>query len=142
MDFLFELTIPAQTTENAPVEQVVNVGAGVIVKCEVGFPEGLAALARARVRQALTPRYPSNQGAWYHWDDYIYETPDHLVIKKGDPPLTLCGWNEDDSYPHTITFRFITLPVSVVDAGAKGEKYLKRLVDLFTPKRLREPNNG
>ena len=137
MDFLFELTIPATTTEAEPVEQKIDIGAGVIVKCEVGFPEGLGALARARVRQALTPRYPSNQGAWYHWDDYIYETPDHLLIKKGDPPLTLVGWNEDDSYPHTITFRFIILPKEVAEYWMRQEKTLGKLVTLLTPKRWR-----
>jgi len=142
MDFLFELTIPANTTEDAPTETDVNIGSGVVVKCEVGFPEGLGALARARVRQALTPRWPSNQGAWYHWDDHIYETPDHLIVKKGDSPFTLMGWNEDDSYAHTITFRFIVLPIAVVEHWMRTETTLKRLVDLMTPKRWKAPDNG
>lgn len=138
MDFLFELAIPANTTEDAPVERDVDIGAGVIIKSEVGFPKGLGALAHARVRQVLTPRYPSNQGAWYHWSNYIYETADHLLIKKGDPPLTLVGWNEDDSYPHTITFRFIILPKEVVEHWMRTETSLRRLVDLLTPKRWRD----
>jgi len=137
VDHLFELTIPAQTTEDAPVERDIDIGSGVIIKCEVGFPEGLGALTRARVRQALTPRYPSNQGAWYHWDDHIYETPDHLIVKKGDSPFTLMGWNEDDTFPHTITFRFIILPKEVAEYWMRQEKTLGKLVTLLTPKRWR-----
>ena len=36
-------------------------------------------------------------------------------VDLADEPyaLTLRGWNDDDSFPHTVTFRFALLPLSV-----------------------------
>jgi len=115
VDFIYDLTIQPNTTKANPLWQDVDIGAGVVHFVSVQFPRGCAGLAHGRVRQALTPRWPSNEGADYNWDNYIHEIREHFLIKKGDAPLTLVGWNEDDFFPHTITFRFSILPQEIME---------------------------
>lgn len=115
MDHIFDLTIPANRTEAVPLELDVDIGAGVVHFVTVQFPRGCAGLAHGRVRQALTPRWPSNEGGDYNWDNYIHEIREHFLIKKGDAPLTLVGWNLDDTFPHTLTFRFSVLPQEIME---------------------------
>lgn len=131
MDFIYDLTIPAKRTQAVPLEQEVDIGAGVVHFVTIQFPKGCAGLAHGRVRQALTPRWPSNEGADYNWDNYIHEVKEHFLIRKGDAPLTLVGWNEDDTFPHTLTFRFSILPEEVMEPWRAQIGMLDKLLMLL-----------
>ncbi len=131
MDFLYDLTIPATTTKTAPLEQDVDIGTGIVHFVSVQFPRGCAGLAHGRVRQALTPRWPSNEGADYNWDNYIHEIREHFLINKGDAPFTLIGWNEDDAFPHTLTFRFSILPQEIREPWRVQQGVLDTLLKLL-----------
>lgn len=137
MDFVFDLTIPANTTEASPTEQDVDLGAGVVHYVTIQFPRGCAGLAHGRVRQALTPRWPSNEGIDYNWDNYVHEIREHFLIKKGDAPFTLVGWNADDFFPHVITFRFSILPQEIMEPWKVQEGVLDSLLRLLGVKKAR-----
>lgn len=112
MFYEFRLTIPANTSRAEPAEDVVEVSPGRVVAVEIQFPPGCAALAHVAVLQELHQLWPTNPDGDIAADGAsISFQEDHLLDQ---PPfqLTLRGWNEDDTYPHTITFRFNVLPVS------------------------------
>lgn len=131
MDHVFDLTIPANTTEAVPLELDVDIGEGVVHFVTVQFPRGCAGLAHGRVRQALTPRWPSNEGVDYNWVNYVHEIREHFLIKKGDAPFTLVGWNEDDTFPHTLTFRFSILPQWIMEPWRATMGILDTLLKLL-----------
>jgi hypothetical protein len=106
MFYEFALTIPANTPATSPLEQTVQLSPGTISYVEIQFPRGTVGLVHVRVRRTLHQVWPTNpdgdiaaEGVNVSWsDDY----------DLSEPPfeLTLSGYNLDDSFPHTITFRF------------------------------------
>ena len=138
MDFIFDLTISANTTKVNLTELEIDVGAGVVHLVEIGFPRGCAGLAHAVVRQGLHQVWPTNPDGDYNWDNYVYQIREHYLIEGGDAPLVLQGWNDDDTFPHTITFRFSVLPVEVMEPWRAQEGLLRRFLGAFG----RKPKEG
>jgi hypothetical protein len=106
MFYEFKLTIPANTPATDPTEQTVQLSPGIISHVELQFPRGTVGLVHVVVRRALHQVWPTNpdgdiaaEGINVSWaDDY----------DLSEPPfeLTLSGYNLDDTFDHTITFRF------------------------------------
>lgn len=131
MDYVYDLTIPANTAQMAPVELELPAIEGVIHQFEVGFPKGCAGLVHAMVRRGVHQVWPSNPDSDYNWDNHVYETREHLRMLRRSAPLVLQGWNEDDTFPHTVTFRFGILPASILEAAPESVSWLKKLVKLW-----------
>ncbi len=106
MFYELPLTIPANTPAAAPVEDTLELSPGTITYVELQFPRGCVSLVHVKVRRGLHQVWPSNpdgdvagENANISWaDDYDLTEPPHQ--------LTLSGYNLDDTFPHTITFRF------------------------------------
>ncbi len=129
MLYEFDLTIPANTTQAAPTTLEAHVSAGNVTQVEVQIPLGCKGLTHVQVLDSTHQLWPSNPDANIKGDDArIVWREDHDM---DDFPYTLIlrGWNEDDSYPHTITFRFAMLPPSVKEAAREPSGLLGRIAE-------------
>lgn len=100
-------------SEDAPIRQQVPLVRGIIQPIEVIFPPGPAGLVGIRAYQGSHQLVPQRDTSWLIGDDITY--PHHTPIDLLSPPytITLEGYNEDDTYDHTIIVRFsITVPVT------------------------------
>jgi len=131
VDFVFDLTIPENTSQSAPVEQEIELPEGVIHHVDVGFPRGCAGLAHVIVRRGAHQVWPSNPDGSYHWDSFVYALREHYPVERGEAPLVLVGWNDDDTFPHTITFRFSVLPVEIMEPWRVQQGILDHLLQLL-----------
>lgn len=98
-----ELTIPANTKEATPVSSTMTLMEPYVRVINVTIPEGHKFLARLFIISRGLQLVPSpGSGA-----KYIRGNDDKLAIpinrRLEGPPyeVTVSGWNEDDTYPHT-----------------------------------------
>ena len=117
---LFEasITIPANTTESDPTEEICQIRHGIITKIMVRPRPGHAALAHCvilhhEIQIAPTDRSTSLSGDTFpiDWEEYYesYQPPYELKIK---------GWNDDDTYEHTFDIFVAILPRKAIIATA------------------------
>ena len=109
MFYVFAVTIPANTAATAPVEQHVDLVPGVIHRVELQFPRGCVGLVHVQVWQEFHQLFPTNPGADFATDGFIIAWNDAHELVDGQARLTLRAWNLDDTFPHTIPFRFAVL---------------------------------
>lgn len=97
------VTIPAQTLETAPVQAEFAIHPGRIDRCWVGFPPGCYGLAHVVLYHWPYQLVPGSLTQSLAWNNLVFDLP--LAYDVGAEPyaLTVIGWNDDDSYAHTIT---------------------------------------
>lgn len=106
MFYSFDVVLPASTTEASPVEVEAEMVPGSIHRVEVQFPLRCAGLAHLRILHALHQVWPGNPGGSLAGDGAIVAWDEHWLLDQEPFALILQGWNDDDSFPHTITVRF------------------------------------
>ena len=135
MYYDFTLTIPANTTERALKKDTVKLTHGIIHRVEVEFPSGCGGLVHVKVLQALHQAFPTNPEGNFSSDGYTISFRDHYKLLSEPYQLTLSGWNEDDTYPHTITFRFGLLPPYILEPWLALTQLTDWLKKLFLRRR-------
>lgn len=110
MDYVFVLTIPANTLITAPVSTSLRIPQGEIVELRLDFPTGSAGLANVRLFATALQIYPSNLGGYYRGDGVVYLIRDRYPLKEVLQEVKLEGYNEDDTYSHTITVGLTVIP--------------------------------
>lgn len=113
--------------------------AGVITFVEVQFPRGCAGLVHASVRLGLHQLWPTNQDGAITGDDARVSWDEQYPITAAPFTLRLVATNADDTFPHTVTFRFAELGISEYDAqlaGLRALQYLDRWFALRNPPRV------
>ena len=106
MFYDFSFTIPANTPITAQVTRTCLVSPGCVDRVMVIFPTGCAALVHVRILRATHQLWPSNlDGAFASESEFLDFVENYPL---DDPPFEfiLSGWNEDDTYSHTIIVRF------------------------------------
>lgn len=136
MFYEFAVTAPPSTSSEDPVIETVNLVPGVITFVEVQFPRGCAGLVHASVRNALHQVWPTNQDGDIAGDDARVSWDEQYDLDAEPYALSLVVWNEDDTFPHTVSFRFAE--INAVDFAAQLEglhalQYLNRWFALRTP---------
>lgn len=111
MFYRYKLEIPQQTLESDPEELEIKLPRGTIHRVEIGFPDGCFALAKVQIWHEERQIWPSNLKAWFAWNNYNIPIDENYELIEDFNILRLVGYNDDDSYPHIIVFRF----------GVKGE---------------------
>jgi len=125
MFYDFTITIPKNTPETAPVEVEAKLNEGTIRYVEVAFPPGPAALAHLQIWDGLHQVWPTNPGGSFAWNDYTIKFDDEYVIQNPMNILTLVGWNEDDSFDHTITVRFKVEPAATTIGLERRAQFIR-----------------
>jgi len=105
MLYVLALTIPITATESSPYEEELKLTDGVITHVEVEFPAGCAGLAHSYARQGIHQVFPTNPDGDLCSDNHVIAWNDYEDLDTDPRVLTIGGWNLDDTYPHTITWR-------------------------------------
>lgn len=98
--------IPANTPAASPAEATALLNRGVVTGVQVQIPSGCMGLARAQIWRGASQIWPSTPGAYFSGDGDVIRWFDDYEM--ADEPLffTIRAWNIDDTYSHTLTFRF------------------------------------
>lgn len=129
MLFRHPLTIPANTTRTRPVTALVTVVHGTLRHVSISFPPGAVALARVIVLRHEHQIIPANTGAYLAWDNLTISWPEDIDIHEVPYQLKLAGWNLDDTYEHTIVFRFDILETKRQRIGQLAARLLGTRVE-------------
>jgi len=106
MFYEFAISVPKSTTQGTPKTQKLRLAHGVIHRVEVQFPIGTQALAHARLEHHSFGGLPTNPQGNFCSDGYIIPVDEYLEFFSAPYEVTAILWNDDDTYAHTITFRF------------------------------------
>ena len=106
MFYSFDLVIPANTTEASPLRLDVEMAPGTVHRVEVQIPRGVRGLARTRALHALHQVWPANPDGSLTGDDVLIAWTEEWELDEEPFALTLEGWNTDDTFSHTLTWRF------------------------------------
>jgi hypothetical protein len=131
MMYEFRLTVPANTTAANPLVLPVNLAPGRIVAMAVQFPALCSGFAHAQILESLYVHWPSNPDADICADAAIIAWQESYDLDPTAPRLRLVGWNLDDTWPHTITFRINVLPAADIAEQGRALKALGFLADWY-----------
>jgi len=104
--YSFELELPADTSEDAPVELKANLTWGVITHVEIEFPPGCAGLAKVAILHRRRQVWPTNIDEWFYSDGRIISWEEYFELLEAPFELTILGYNDDDTFQHTPIVRF------------------------------------
>ena len=111
MFYVKPLVIPAHTTEANPLREELALTYGIINRVEVEFPIGCAGLAHVYVLYHEFQLYPSNPDSSFAGDGFTIAFDDNFPIVETPHVVDIVGWNEDDTFDHTVTIRInVKLP--------------------------------
>jgi len=126
MFYDFSLTIPANTPQSSPQRQRIKLTQGVIHKVEIQFPSGCAGLVHVLIRDLEQQVWPTNRDGSFASDNYVISFIEFYELKEPPYEFELEGWNEDDTFDHTITFRFGVLPREALEPYREQMSFLER----------------
>ena len=106
MYYSFDLTVPASTAETAPLVDEVELVPGTVTRVELQFPRGCVGLVHVKVFHAAHQVWPSNPGGAIAGDGSLVGWAEQWELDDKPSGLRLVAWNDDDTFPHTVTFRF------------------------------------
>ena len=121
------ITIPADTLKSAPTEVELRVTQGIIHRIELEFPRGCAALAHVALYYHEHQFSPTNPDGDYASDGYVIPINDLLPLDSAPYTIEIRGWNDDDSYSHTIRVRMGILRPEQLGLGTPRPGILTRL---------------
>ena len=111
MIYIKELDVPANTTIDNPCNVELGLVQGVITEVNILFPIGCRGLVGVRIYDFEHIVWPSNPDHWLIADGETIEWQDDYMMSGYPNVLRLEGYNLDDSYTHTVYFRFVALPL-------------------------------
>lgn len=150
MLFVWEIVVPKNTTRDNPEIRQLFLASGIITWFSVLFPPGCAGLAHCAIYHQAHQIVPSKvsatervtpAGMTVHevldlsGDTFPIEWTDYYELYGVPYMLEVRCWNEDDTYPHTITIRIAVLPRKAIIALAIVDA-LKGVVGVLSPKRI------
>lgn len=117
-----ELTIPAGTAENAPVEAILKVTYGIIHHVEVEFRSGTDFTAWVKLRQREATLFPTNPDGWFKADGRAIVFNDYCPVHAAPFEIKILGVAPSSTYPHTVYVRIGILPQEALDpmTGLRG----------------------
>lgn len=112
MIYVEHLKIPANTPSTLPLTAVIPIIAGTITRIDIQFPPGVNALAHVKLLWGLYQLFPSNEQGDFSTGAETITWNENIDVTTEPLQLTMVGWNEDDTYDHTITVRVVLQPAS------------------------------
>jgi len=132
MFYEYRLTVPANTPAAMPLVQEVTLAPGRIIAMAVQLPDRCVGLVHAQIWEGLYRHWPSNPDSDISGDNVVVAWQEVFDLDPTAPRLRLAGWNLDDSYPHTITFRINVIPQATIEEQAHALEALQYLYRWFT----------
>jgi hypothetical protein len=106
MFFDVALTIPANTPALVPLIQEVTLPPGVIQQVDVQFPLGCVGLVHTLCRRGSHQVWPTNDSGNFSSNGQTITWAEDYELNDAPFVLRLFGWNTDDTFPHTVSWRF------------------------------------
>ncbi len=128
------VTFPAGQTEATKTIKHFSINKGWIYRAWIIFPPGCAGLTKVRVEHQGHPIIPVNKSDYIKADNYTFELPMFFEVKSEPFLITFEGWNEDDTYDHTITLMFLVLPKAFILPVGAVEGIMESLSNLIINK--------
>ena len=104
------LTIPPQTARADPVTATFTIPKGIVNRITLLFPSGCAALAHIQVYHNEFQVWPTTPEKSFVGDGTYIDFEERYVLPEAWNSITVLGWNEDDSYDHTVNVWIGVLP--------------------------------
>ncbi len=114
----FDVTIPANTLEIAPTEQLVSLLKGTLTGIELVFKPGCAHLVQIQIFDELLQVAPANRGGAFNGDNDIIRFSMNYPLVDDPFRLLIRGWSDGTLFPHTIIARFDVEPGDTDDKSA------------------------
>lgn len=106
MFFSVDVTVPASTAEASPATADVLLPPGVIQQVDVQFPAGCVGLVHTFCSRGANQLWPTNPDGDFASNGFTISWQEDLELNDAPFRLHVVAWNLDDTYPHTITWRF------------------------------------
>ncbi len=113
MLFPVKVTVPANTLKTAAQETKVSLPRGVLSRIEFRFPPGPQFLLHLQLLYGSTVFSPFGADYDVAGDDEGVEDHPSLELPSDPTEVTVRGWNDDDSYPHSAIVRIEVVPEDV-----------------------------
>lgn len=110
MIFVSAITTQPLTAKAAPKITQIPIVAGKVTQLMVFFPPGVNGLAHIKLLWGLYQIFPSNEQGDFAGGDVLIVWPEDIDIQTEPLQLTAVTWNDDDTYPHTITVHVVMTP--------------------------------
>jgi len=109
MLYTLELTVPAATPEDEPVEASIEIEEAWLVRVSVRFLAGCNLLVYAAVYYGIDQVLPSTAGAWISGEDE--EIVDYPMLRLPETPckLTVKAYAPATAHDHLLKVRFLAL---------------------------------
>ena len=105
MNFQESVTIPASTPIEVPLRVSVRLTAGMVTSIHPLVPSGCYGLTGVRILRGSFQLWPMTEGEWFVADQFTDSFPLEFPLTSEPYELIIEGYNLDDTYDHTISFR-------------------------------------
>jgi len=129
--YTYPIAVPANTAKADAQETELKLDHGVIHRLSIGFPSGCEGLAHVKLLVGLHQLWPTSSDEDFALDDHNLEWDDYFELKDTPYTLTAVAWNEDETYPHTITVRIGVLPLEVYWREGRSAALVTALAKAF-----------
>ena len=102
MLFKIDLKIPSGQEKDDPASTAMKLCKGAITRSFVLFPSGCAGLVWVQIWLNGYQLIPWHRGEWLRGDDHIIRDDSRYPVSEQPRLLTIYGYNEDDTYSHTV----------------------------------------
>lgn len=120
MFFVGELVIPANTPATAPATQTLALAVGQITSVAIFFPYKRGAFVGVRVIENEHQLWPTNLDEWIVGDGETVQWAEDHDLADEPFQLRLEGYNDDDTFDHSVYFRLAVNEIAQVEAAASG----------------------
>lgn len=110
MIFVAAIETQPNTPQSDPVITPIDIIFGKITQVMVFFPPGVNALAHIKLLWGLRQIFPSNEEGDFAGGDVLIVWPEDIDVNTEPATITAYTWNDDDTYPHTITVHIVIVP--------------------------------
>jgi hypothetical protein len=128
MFYDFAITIPAGTTESAPVEQELKLTHGVIHRVEVEFYPGPRRYVWIKIFHEEHQLYPTNPDGSFCTDGYTIAFDDYFELFTPPYSLLARGYSPNADYDHVVTVRIGVIESRIALATLRVAKALEKFL--------------
>ena len=104
MNYVFDITTPANTARSSPTITRSRIGTGRVAKIWVYFPPGNAGLHHLKILHGNHQLWPTNPEGDFSGDNILIELPEDWDIPWKGWAINFRTWNTDDFFDHRVTF--------------------------------------
>jgi len=128
------VSFPYGKTEATKTQARFHINKGWIYRAWLIFPPGCVGLVKVRILHQGHPIIPVNKTDYVKADNYVFELPMFYEVPEEPYQITFEGWNEDDTYDHTITLMLLVLPKAFILPVGAVEGIMESLSNLIIRK--------